>query len=190
MSEPKLTQKDTLGQESIGSLGKRVVSYSTFLDLLDSMGGVIENVDFFVDVAFQMDAWEKSMPFIHDQIENARKELSEIGKKALRERDNLPTNVGNKSQPAETIEDTKKADEDTPGQEDEGIINKADDSVMKRLDNVLCKAEVLEKAFKGFEQWDLNGVDAPKFDHSFFAGLAIMTGDINKEINDIANDLV
>lgn len=146
-------------------------------------------MDFFVDAAFQMDAWEKSMPFIHDQIENARKELSEIEKKALREGEKLGTNVPRKSQPAKT-EDTKKADEDTPGQEDEGIINKADDSVMKRLDNVLCKAEVLEKAFKGFEQWDLNGVDAPKFDHSFFAGLAIMTGDINKEINDIANDLV
>jgi len=182
MSEPKLTQRDTLGQESIGSLGESVVSYSTFLDLLDSMGGFIENVDFFVDAAFKMDAWEKSMPFIHDQIEKARKELSEIEKKALREGENISSNEEKKSQPAKT--------EGTPGQEDEGIINKADDSVMKKLDNVLCKAEVLEKAFKGFEQWDLNGVDAPKFDHSFFAGLAIMTGDINKEINDIANDLV
>ena len=64
---------------------KDSVSYSTFLDLLDSMGGFIENVDFFVDVAFRMDAWEKSAHFIHDQIEKAKKELSEIEERALEE---------------------------------------------------------------------------------------------------------
>jgi len=122
------------------TIGKSVVSYSTFLDLLDSMGGFIENVDFFVDATFKMDAWEKSMPFIHDQIENARKELSEIEKKALREGEKLGTNVPNKSQPTETIEDTKQEDISGPtGLDDYDVLYDCTNKIQALGELFFCK---------------------------------------------------